>query len=212
MSGSSGRLARPRAGERADSIPGMSGRRLDQGSWASGRPRRDDRAGPMKDRLIGQWAILMEDAQRPIHTLFDQDMRRLQTVLDLIELAAVGHGPISPEHPPGLQGEHRPHVRAGRQGAMQIGHVRRVNGKSAIVPRQPGRQEPIRLRQGRNTREAHLLNQPILQRVKQPFDAALGLRRVGGNQLHAQLSHRPPKLTRGGEVSCSSTVGSAGER
>ena len=70
----------------------------------------------MTERLIGHWTVLMEDTQRPIHSLFHHDIRRLQAVLDLVELAAVGHGPISPEHPPGLQGKHRPHVRAGRQG------------------------------------------------------------------------------------------------
>lgn len=81
----------------------------------------------------------MQDAERPIHPFVDQDMRRPQAVLDLVELAAGRHGPIPPEHPPRLQGQHRPYVGVGRQGAMQIGRVRWGNGKPPIVLRQPGR-------------------------------------------------------------------------
>jgi hypothetical protein len=52
-----------------------------------------------------------------------------------------------------------------------------------------------------------------LQRLKQPFHPPLGLRRVGCDELDAQLAQRLPKLTlwlRSSQLLF--TVGSAGER
>lgn len=139
-------LARPGSRECPKPIPGMSGQRLDQGSGASSWPRRDDRARPVKERLIGHGAVLMEDAQRPIHPLFHDDMRSAHPALNLVELATVGHGPISPEHSARLHREHGPHIRLRRQRPMQIGGVRRGHREPSVVPRQPGRQDEIRRR------------------------------------------------------------------
>ncbi len=118
----------------------------------------------------------MEQAEGAIHPLFYEDVGRPHVVLDVVALATVGHGPIPPENPAGPQGQPGPHLRAGWQGPMQIGRVRRRDG------------------------QAHLLDQPILQGVKEPFDAALGLRRVRENQLDAQIPQRPSKLTRRGDA------------
>jgi hypothetical protein len=70
--------------------------------------------------------------------------------------------PIAPQHTSSPQGEHRPHIGLGRQGAVQIGAMRWLDGKASVVLRQPGRQEPIRVGQGRDARHPHFLDQPIL--------------------------------------------------
>ena len=60
----------------------------------------------------------MEQTEGAIHPLFYDDMRGAYTVLDLVELAAVGHGPIPPKHPARPQGQDGPHIRADRKRAM----------------------------------------------------------------------------------------------
>ena len=50
----------------------------------------------MREALIGQRATVMEQAECALHPLFHEDVSRPHTVLDLVELAAVGHGPIPP--------------------------------------------------------------------------------------------------------------------
>ena len=142
----------------------------------------------------------MQQAQRPIHSLLHDDMRGAHTALDLVELAAVGHGPIPPEHPARPQGHYGPHLRADRKRAMQVSRLRRLDGKAPVVLRPPHRQELIRLRQGGDAGQAHLLHQPILQGVKESFDASLCLGRMRGDQLDAQVPERPSKLTRRGDA------------
>jgi hypothetical protein len=127
-------------------------------------------------------------------------MRRPHAILNLVERSAMHDRPIAPQDPPRLEGKHRAHIGIGRQGAMQIGRLCRVNAKATIVLAQPGRQEPIRFRQGGDARDPHFFDQPILQRVKQPFHAPLRLRRVSGDEFDAQFPQRSPKLAHGGHA------------
>jgi hypothetical protein len=41
----------------------------------------------------------MEQPQSAIHPLFYEDVGRPHAILNLVELAAVGHGPIPPKYP-----------------------------------------------------------------------------------------------------------------
>lgn len=94
----------------------------------------------------------MENAEGAIHSLFHDHLGGPHTILHLIELSTVGHGPIPAQHPSGLQCEHGSHLDPGWQGPMQVGAVRWLDGKASVVLRQPGRQEPIRLSQGGDAR------------------------------------------------------------
>ena len=80
---------------------------------------------------------------------------------------------------------------------MQIGGLGRRHRKPLVVERQIALQEPVGFLQGRDLRQPPLRDHPIVEGVEQPLDPPLGLRRVGRDQLDAQFTQRPPKLTRG---------------
>jgi hypothetical protein len=121
----------PRPGEEAEPIPRMRGRRFDQGARSAGGPGQYDGSWAVEHAVIGQRAVLMQEAERAIHALFDEDMRRLHAILDLVEGTAMHDRPIAPQHTPSPQGEHRPHIGFGRQGAVQIGAMRWLDANQA---------------------------------------------------------------------------------
>jgi hypothetical protein len=90
-----------------------------------------------------QWA-LMANPQGPIQTVFDHDLRRLDRLIDLLQLAVMGHGPITAHEAGGLQTQDRFAPASGGPRPMQIGCLRGRHHKAPIVVGQIGGQELIR--------------------------------------------------------------------
>lgn len=71
-----------------------------------------------------------------------------------------------------------------------------VWGTMAVVPREVAGQEGVRLGDGAGASQAQLLEETVLQRAPEAFDAALGLGRGGEDHLDAELGEGPPELRR----------------
>ena len=74
----------------------MRRRRFDGARRRRKRRRGRPFQGPRRNGVIGERSALMCDPHRPIQMLFHYDLRGVDRRLDLIQLAVVGHGPISP--------------------------------------------------------------------------------------------------------------------
>jgi hypothetical protein len=86
----------------------------------------------------------MANPQGPIQTVFDHDLRRLDRLIDLLQLAVMGHGPITAHEAGGLQTQDRFAPASGGPRPMQIGCLRGRHHKAPIVVGQIGGQELIR--------------------------------------------------------------------
>ena len=127
----------------------------------------------------------MSQSHRPIQVFFHHHMRGAEMILHLIELSFMRNGEILPQTPGGLEAE-TPYQNLGCwPWPMQIGGLRRDHSKAPVVAREILLQKVIRRLHGCHPGQAHLFDQPILQRLKQPFHPPLGLRRVGCDELDA---------------------------
>jgi len=137
----------------------------------------------------------MREPHGAIEALFHEDPRRSEPLLDLVALSAMRHRPIAPQDSRDLDGQEIVQLRARRQGPMHIRRLNRPDRNAPIELRQIGRDEAIRLRQRRDPGEAQLFDEAILERLKEPLNAALGLRGVGVQQLAAQGRQAAGKVT-----------------
>ena len=80
------------------------------------------------------------------------------------------------------------------KGAMHIARIERRLGESLVVARHIARQERVGLGNRRYAIEPHRLDQAVLQRPVGALDPALGLRRVGANDLDVERFQRPAEV------------------
>lgn len=94
--------------------------------------------------MIPEQLALMANPQGPIQTVFDHDLRRLDRLIDLLQLAVMGHGPITAHEAGGLQTQDRFAPASGGPRPMQISCLRGRHHKAPIVVGQISGQELIR--------------------------------------------------------------------
>jgi hypothetical protein len=129
------------------------------------------------------------DPHRSIDPFFHLHLGRLDVVADLIKLPVVGYGPIAAQDARGFEAETPVQVAARGTGPMEIGRLRRRDGKAPVVDRQIVLQKLIRRLQRRDLCQPQLLDQSILDGLKEPLHPTLRLRRVSRGQLNRQLAH-----------------------
>lgn len=109
----------------------------------------------------------------------------------------MSHREILPQTPTGLDAQAPIQLSDRWRRSMQICCLSVRHRKSPVVAQQIpplGSDSPPRW--APHLGQAHLFDQSILKRLKQPFHSPLGLRGGGRDQLHPQLAQRPAKLTR----------------
>jgi hypothetical protein len=125
-------------------LPQMSRRGLDR-TVKSPNPRdRHHLLGPLRDHAIPEQLALMANPQGPIQRVFNYDLRRLDRLIDMVQLAVMGHGPMKGHEAGGLQTQNRFEPASGGPRPMQIGCLRGRHHKAPIVGGQIGGQELIR--------------------------------------------------------------------
>ncbi len=128
---------------------------------------------------------MVGDPPRPIEPLFHLHVRGPNRVVNLIELSFMRNRTVLPEAAGSLDAPTPGQVADPWRGPMEIGLLGGRHRKPLVVARQIALQDPIGVLHGHDPRPSEFLDQPILQRLKQPFHPALGLRRVGCKQFHA---------------------------
>ena len=71
--------------------------------------------------MVPPQLALMANQQGPIQTVFDYDLRRFDRLIDMIQLAVMGHGPVTTHEAGGLQAQDRLEPASGRPRPMHIG-------------------------------------------------------------------------------------------
>lgn len=74
-----------------------------------------------RDHVIPEQLALMANPQGPIQTVFDYELRRVDRLIDLAQLAVMGHGPITAHEAGGLQTQDRFEPASSGPRPMQIG-------------------------------------------------------------------------------------------
>ena len=96
--------------------------------------------GPHLDRsrgngLIRERLAVVGDPHRSIDPFFHLHLGRPDVVADLIELPVVGYGPIAAQDARGFEAATPVQVAARGTGPMEIGRLRRRDGKAPVVDR-----------------------------------------------------------------------------
>ena len=173
-------------------VRGLTGNR-----GVSARLRRDHGARPRPDAVIGQRSVVMQDPHGPIHPFFDDDVRGPQAVVDLVELPAVGDGPIPPEHASGLHGEDPAHICVGRKGPMQIGRLRGCTAKRRLYcASQAGKNRLASASVAMPAKRISLISRSC-RVLKSRSMRPLACGEWAGINSTPEVPQRPPKLTRG---------------
>src|SRR6516164_1306773 len=83
---------------------------------------------------------------------------------------------------------------AGAQRPMQVLLIRRRLGKTRIVISHERRQQGVSFSQAADPGKPQLLDQPVLQGLVRTLDPALGLARIGADDVNVQSMQSAPKL------------------
>ena len=129
---------------------------------------------------------------------------------DLEAVTAEGDGVVVGHGARVLEAEHGVRIHSVGPGAVGGIRLGRLDSEAGVEAGPEFKQEAIGLLESAGPGEPQLLDQAILERSEEAFNASLGLRRVGGDELDAQLVHQAPKLAPLGSSpvnSCSRVAG-----
>ncbi len=124
--------------------------------------------------------------------------------------ALVVHGELRRDEAGLLEREDPGQVFVRVQGAMRVVRDTWRHGETAIVVGQEDREEGRGLGRARDSAEAELLDEPILQRAVGPLDAALRLRAVRAKAVDVEVPQRAPELREPGAALGFDTGGTDG--
>ena len=109
--------------------------RRDWASWWVNRLGLNRLHGPSRDGVIDQRPARVCHPHRPIHPFLHLHMGRPDVGLYLIEVPVVRHRPVAAQDARGFEAETPVQVAARGTGPMEIGRLRRRDGKAPVVDR-----------------------------------------------------------------------------
>jgi hypothetical protein len=125
----------------------------------------------------------MTEMNRSIQPLLDHDGLCWHPLFHQIDFTLMDDGGIGIETALGFNTQHAIEIQLPGHPTMQIRGLSRLDPKALVIAGQILFQKPVGVGQAGHSRQAHLLDQAILKRPKQPFNPSLGRRGMGMNDF-----------------------------
>ena len=118
----------------------------------------------------------------------------LGRIVDEVQVPLVVHGQVVREGPLLFPPQDLAEIFIGSKGPVGVSRVGRVATEAAVVVFDELGSEPVGIVRVVDAAEAQLLDEAVLERLVRALDPAFGLRGVGAQHVHVELSHGPGEL------------------